>query len=98
FCNCSFLRDASQLPEPEEKLNVSQGGAANVSHITPNNSLGFVQATPSRVLPSPTVNTREALDVIMDMFQAPTLIEDPFHNTSVLRTVEKECEGGYQRN
>uniref|UniRef100_A0A3Q3JEY5 Protein kinase domain-containing protein n=2 Tax=Monopterus albus TaxID=43700 RepID=A0A3Q3JEY5_MONAL len=91
-------QDASQLPEPEEKLNVSQGGAANVSHITPNNSLGFVQATPSRVLPSPTVNTREALDVIMDMFQAPTLIEDPFHNTSVLRTVEKECEGGYQRN
>lgn len=42
-------------------LSVSHGGTANPSHFTPNNSLGFVQATPSRVLPSPTVNTREAL-------------------------------------
>lgn len=96
-------------------VSVSQGG--NLSHVTPNTSLGFVQATPSRVLPSPTVNTREALgelsrrrrphrlssftsclpacshsqlfwflyhaDVIMDMFQAPTLLEDPFDNTAV---------------
>ncbi|XP_041814693.1 mitotic checkpoint serine/threonine-protein kinase BUB1 [Chelmon rostratus] len=85
-------------PEPEEKLNMSQGGTGNLSHITPNNSLGFVQATPSRVLPSPTVNTREALDVIMDMFQAPTLIEDPFNNTSVLHTAEKEAEPGHPRN
>lgn len=42
-------------------VSVSQGGTGNLSHITPNTSLGFVQATPSRVLPSPTVNTREAL-------------------------------------
>ncbi|XP_070843366.1 mitotic checkpoint serine/threonine-protein kinase BUB1 [Chaetodon trifascialis] len=85
-------------PEPEEKLNMSQGGTGNLSHITPNNSLGFVQATPSRVLPSPTVNTREALDVIMDMFQAPTLLEDPFSNTSALHAAEKEAEPGYPRN
>lgn len=42
-------------------VSVSQGGTGNPSHVTPNTSLGFVQATPSRVLPSPTVNTREAL-------------------------------------
>lgn len=42
-------------------VSVSQGGVANLSHTTPNTSLGFVQATPSRGLPSPTVNTREAL-------------------------------------
>ncbi|XP_069371690.1 mitotic checkpoint serine/threonine-protein kinase BUB1 isoform X2 [Paralichthys olivaceus] len=90
--------DVSQLQEPEEKLNVSQGGTANLSHVTPNTSLGFVQATPSRVLPSPTVNTREALDVIMDMFQAPTLLEDQFNGTSALHPAEREFDGGYSRN
>lgn len=114
-------------------VSVSQGGTGNLSHVTPNTSLGFVQATPSRVLPSPTVNTREALGelsrrltgnlkhlfssllpvfqhvlhrplilfhfklsqritphlvlyhpgVIMDMFQAPTLLQDSFNNTLV---------------
>ncbi|XP_029903792.1 mitotic checkpoint serine/threonine-protein kinase BUB1 isoform X2 [Myripristis murdjan] len=76
--------------QPEEKLDVSQGSTANLSHITPNNSLGFVHATPSRVLPSPTVNTREALDVIMDMFQAPTLLENTFSNTSMHHTTERD--------
>ncbi|KAG7220516.1 hypothetical protein INR49_018043 [Caranx melampygus] len=79
---------------PQFPPSVSQGASVNLSHITPNTSLGFVQATPSRVLPSPTVNTREALDVIMDMFQAPTLLEDPFNNTSALHT---EADGGHQR-
>ncbi|XP_055362574.1 mitotic checkpoint serine/threonine-protein kinase BUB1 isoform X3 [Betta splendens] len=81
-------KDVSQLQELEDRLEVSLGGTANLSHITPNNSLGFVQATPSRALPSPTVNTREALDVIMDMFQAPTLLIDPLSNTSVLQSAE----------
>ncbi|XP_070782386.1 mitotic checkpoint serine/threonine-protein kinase BUB1 [Enoplosus armatus] len=90
-------QDVGHPPEPEERLNMSQGGTGNLSHVTPNTSLGFVQATPSRVLPSPTVNTREALDVIMDMFQAPTLLEDPFNNTSVLHTAEKEADPGYPR-
>ncbi|XP_072218664.1 uncharacterized protein [Leuresthes tenuis] len=58
--------------------------------MTPNTSLGFVQATPSRVLPSPTVNTREALGVIMDMFQAPTLLEDTFSSTSQLHAAERD--------
>ncbi|KAM9840320.1 mitotic checkpoint serine/threonine-protein kinase BUB1 [Aulostomus maculatus] len=82
--------------EPDEKLDVSHGG--NRSHITPNSSLGFVQATPSRVLPSPTVNTREALDVIMDMFQAPTLLEDPFKITSAFHVAETAFHDGYIRN
>ncbi|XP_023134992.2 mitotic checkpoint serine/threonine-protein kinase BUB1 isoform X1 [Amphiprion ocellaris] len=90
-------QDFSEPPEPEEKLDVSQGGTANLSHITPNNSLGFVQATPSRVLPSPTVNTREALGVIMDMFQAPTFLEEPFKNTSALHAAEKEFDAGCSR-
>ncbi|XP_028461798.1 mitotic checkpoint serine/threonine-protein kinase BUB1 isoform X2 [Perca flavescens] len=87
-------RDVSNLLELEDKFNLSQGSTANLSHITPNTSLGFVQATPSRVLPSPTVNTREALDVIMDMFQAPTFQEDPFINTSVFGTEENEFDPG----
>lgn len=125
-------------------VSASQGGTGNLSHVTPNTSLGFVQATPSRVLPSPTVNTREALgehrrrvsvpshrdfrlcpnvsdsvcassgllgpahsdqhavcslspsDVIMDMFQAPTLLEDPFSNTSALMA-EREAEPAHLR-
>ncbi|XP_060948052.1 mitotic checkpoint serine/threonine-protein kinase BUB1 [Limanda limanda] len=89
--------DVSQLQDAEEKLNLSQGGTANLSHITPNTSLGFVQATPSRVLPSPTVNTREALGVIMDMFQAPTLLEDQFNGTG-LHVAERGFDGGYSRN
>ncbi|XP_061084320.1 mitotic checkpoint serine/threonine-protein kinase BUB1 isoform X2 [Conger conger] len=67
------------MSEMEPQPDTSQGATANLSHVTPNTSLGLVQATPSRVQPSPTVNTREALDVIMDMFQAPTLFhDDPF--------------------
>ncbi|KAK9531950.1 hypothetical protein VZT92_011338 [Zoarces viviparus] len=88
-------QDAFQPAEPEEALNMSQGGTANLSHITPNNSLGFVQATPSRVLPSPTVNTREALDVIMDMFQAPTLLQDPLSNTAPRRAAERGFDPRY---
>lgn len=82
---------------PKDKLNTSQGGVANLSHVTPNTSLGFVQATPSRALPSPTVNTREALDVIMDMFQAPTLLEETFSNTSTLHAGGKDPDPGLSR-
>ncbi|XP_056872442.1 mitotic checkpoint serine/threonine-protein kinase BUB1 isoform X1 [Takifugu flavidus] len=90
--NTAVAQDVACLPEPDDRLNMSQGGTGNLSHITPNTSLGFVQATPSRVLPSPTVNTREALDVIMDMFQAPTLLEDPFNKTSAFPSSEVEAE------
>ncbi|KAM9798303.1 mitotic checkpoint serine/threonine-protein kinase BUB1 [Neosynchiropus ocellatus] len=71
-------------PGLEENANVSQDGATNLSHVTPNTSFGFAGATPSRVQPSPTVNTREALDLIMDMFQAPTLLSDTFDSSSLL--------------
>lgn len=37
-------------------------------------------------------------DVIMDMFQAPTLLEDPFNNTSVLHAAEKDVDPGYPGN
>ncbi|KAM8726020.1 mitotic checkpoint serine/threonine-protein kinase BUB1 isoform 1-T1 [Acanthopagrus schlegelii] len=96
--NSTTHQDIADPAVPEEKLNMSQGGTGNLSHITPNTSLGYVQATPSRVLPSPTVNTREALDVIMDMFQAPTLLEDPFSNTSMVHTAEGAEPPGYPSN
>ncbi|KAM3931240.1 mitotic checkpoint serine/threonine-protein kinase BUB1 [Leptodactylus fuscus] len=54
----------------------NSSGLANTSHVTPNTSLGYVQATPSKVLPSPTVNTKEALGFIMDFFQTSTLHGD----------------------
>ncbi|KAG9484073.1 hypothetical protein GDO78_009790, partial [Eleutherodactylus coqui] len=54
----------------------NSSGLANTSHVTPNTSVGFVQATPSKVLPSPTVNTQEALGFIMDFFQTSTLPDD----------------------
>ncbi|MBN3317829.1 BUB1 kinase, partial [Atractosteus spatula] len=61
---------------------VSLGGNGTMPHVTPNTSLGLIQATPSRVQPSPTVHTKEALDVIMDMFQAPalSLTDDGLHD------------------
>ncbi|KAK1889561.1 Mitotic checkpoint serine/threonine-protein kinase BUB1 [Dissostichus eleginoides] len=58
----------------------------------------FEERLNSEVLPSPTVNTREALGVIMDMFQAPTLFQEPFNNTSVLHSAENTFDNGYQRN
>ncbi|XP_063299736.1 mitotic checkpoint serine/threonine-protein kinase BUB1 [Pelobates fuscus] len=54
----------------------SSGSFVNASHITPNTSLRMAQPTPSKVLPSPTVNTREALGFIMDIFQTSTLPEN----------------------
>ncbi|XP_030627985.1 mitotic checkpoint serine/threonine-protein kinase BUB1-like [Chanos chanos] len=73
----------NEAPENETNRDVSHSGLGNLSHVTPNTSLGLIQATPSRVLPSPTVNTREALDVIMDMFQAPTFLQDNLFNGTV---------------
>ena len=37
-------------------------------------------------------------DVIMDMFQAPTLLEDPFSNTSMVHTAEMAEPPGYPSN
>lgn len=89
----------SSVPQSRQEDVCVQGeadtsyGGFNHSHVTPNTSLGFVQATPSRVLPSPTVNTREALGVIMDMFQAPTLLQESMFSSSVQPedSFEKSC-------
>ncbi|XP_077408182.1 mitotic checkpoint serine/threonine-protein kinase BUB1 isoform X2 [Vanacampus margaritifer] len=67
--------------QAQENLNASQDSAHDVSHITPSNSLSCQHATPPHVLPSPTVNTREALNVIMGMFQFPTLTDEPPSDT-----------------
>ncbi|NWS03487.1 BUB1 kinase, partial [Motacilla alba] len=49
----------------------------NASQATPNTSLGGAMGTttPFKVQPSPTVHTKEALGVLMDMFQTPFLPE-----------------------
>ncbi|XP_053829806.1 mitotic checkpoint serine/threonine-protein kinase BUB1 [Vidua macroura] len=49
----------------------------NASQATPNTSLGGAMGmtTPFKVQPSPTVHTKEALGVLMDMFQIPFLPE-----------------------
>ncbi|XP_048865192.1 mitotic checkpoint serine/threonine-protein kinase BUB1 [Brienomyrus brachyistius] len=72
----------NDIPGMVDIRELSHGGTRNGSCVTPNTCFGPVQSTPSRVQPSPTVNTREALDVIMDMFQAPTFLQDgPFNGT-----------------
>ncbi|XP_037663580.1 mitotic checkpoint serine/threonine-protein kinase BUB1 [Choloepus didactylus] len=69
-------------------------------HATPNTSLGTAQATPSKVEPSPTVHTKEALGFIMDMFQAPTLpdISDDNDKWSSLDQNEDAFEAQFQKN
>ncbi|XP_072537172.1 uncharacterized protein bub1 [Salminus brasiliensis] len=90
-----FERDRPEQTETDGDANTDAShGGFNHSHVTPNTSLGLISATPSRALPSPTVNTREALDVIMDMFQAPTLLQDSLFNaTSQVAddSFEKNC-------
>lgn len=90
-----FERDRFEKTETDggdANADTSHGGF-NHSHVTPNTSLGLISATPSRALPSPTVNTREALDVIMDMFQAPTLLQD-----SVFNTTSQVADDSFEKN
>ncbi|XP_058249157.1 mitotic checkpoint serine/threonine-protein kinase BUB1 isoform X2 [Hemibagrus wyckioides] len=65
-------------------------GVFHHSHVTPNTSLGLNSATPSRALPSPTVNTREALDLIGNMFQGPTLLQDSQFSIAHINTAAAE--------
>ncbi|XP_062065839.1 mitotic checkpoint serine/threonine-protein kinase BUB1 [Lepus europaeus] len=69
-------------------------------HTTPNTSLGMAQATPSKVQPSPTVHTKEALGFIMNMFQAPTLpdISDDKDEWPSLDQNEDAFEAQFQKN
>ncbi|XP_053347178.1 mitotic checkpoint serine/threonine-protein kinase BUB1 isoform X2 [Clarias gariepinus] len=81
--------DAQEEAETHVNADVSHGGF-NHSHVTPNTSLGLLSATPSRALPSPTVNTREALDLIGNMFQGPTLFQDSVFDTTHVSTAPEE--------
>ncbi|XP_014708195.1 mitotic checkpoint serine/threonine-protein kinase BUB1 isoform X1 [Equus asinus] len=92
--------------KPQSGAEIKEGcethKAVNTSsfHTTPNTSLGTVQATPSRVQPSPTVHTKEALGFIMNMFQAPTLpdISDNKDEWPSLDQNEDAFEAQFQKN
>ncbi|NXX27246.1 BUB1 kinase, partial [Nicator chloris] len=59
------------------RVGNSSSACGNASQATPNTSLGGAMGTttPFKVQPSPTVHTKEALGVLMDMFQTPFLPE-----------------------
>ncbi|NWH87402.1 BUB1 kinase, partial [Aegithalos caudatus] len=59
------------------RVGNSSFACGNASHATPNTSLAGAMGmtTPFKVQPSPTVHTKEALGVLMDMFQTPFLPE-----------------------
>ncbi|NWW16640.1 BUB1 kinase, partial [Falcunculus frontatus] len=65
------------LSFPASRAGNSSFASGNVSQATPNTSLGGAMGTttPFKVQPSPTVHTKEALGVLMDMFQTPFLPE-----------------------
>uniref|UniRef100_A0A8C7BCM7 Mitotic checkpoint serine/threonine-protein kinase BUB1 n=1 Tax=Neovison vison TaxID=452646 RepID=A0A8C7BCM7_NEOVI len=87
----------AEIKEGSETHKVVNTGSF---HTTPNTSLGMVQATPSRVQPSPTVHTKEALGFIMNMFQAPTLpdISDDKDEWPSLDQNEDAFEAQFQKN
>ncbi|NXQ56778.1 BUB1 kinase, partial [Anthoscopus minutus] len=59
------------------RVGNSSFACGNASQATPNTSLGGAMGTttPFKVQPSPTVHTKEALGVLMNMFQTPFLPE-----------------------
>nr|XP_021510311.1 mitotic checkpoint serine/threonine-protein kinase BUB1 [Meriones unguiculatus] len=87
-------------PETKEVCETNKVASINSFHTTPNTSLGMVQATPSKVQPSPTVHTKEALGFIMNMFQAPTLpdISDDKDEWPSLDQNEDAFEAQFQKN
>ncbi|XP_022376263.1 mitotic checkpoint serine/threonine-protein kinase BUB1 isoform X4 [Enhydra lutris kenyoni] len=87
----------AEIKEGSETHKVVNTGSF---HTTPNTSLRMVQATPSRVQPSPTVHTKEALGFIMNMFQAPTLpdISDDKDEWPSLDQNEDAFEAQFQKN
>ncbi|XP_027477892.1 mitotic checkpoint serine/threonine-protein kinase BUB1 [Zalophus californianus] len=90
-------QSGAEIKEGSETHKVVNTGSF---HTTPNTSLGMVQATPSRVQPSPTVHTKEALGFIMNMFQAPTLpdISDDKDEWTSLDQNEDAFEAQFQKN
>ncbi|XP_025723958.1 mitotic checkpoint serine/threonine-protein kinase BUB1 [Callorhinus ursinus] len=90
-------QSGAEIKEGSETHKIVNTGSF---HTTPNTSLGMVQATPSRVQPSPTVHTKEALGFIMNMFQAPTLpdISDDKDEWTSLDQNEDAFEAQFQKN
>ncbi|XP_026540027.1 mitotic checkpoint serine/threonine-protein kinase BUB1 [Notechis scutatus] len=72
--------------------NRNTSGVFDQRHITPNAS-SIIQATPSKVQPSPTVHTKEALGLIMDMFQVASL-----KDATILSEDEEEDVDSFFRN
>ncbi|KAG8123128.1 hypothetical protein E2320_018497 [Naja naja] len=72
--------------------NRNMSGSFDQRHITPNTS-SVIQATPSKVQPSPTVHTKEALGLIMDMFQVASL-----KDATILSEDEEEDVDSFFRN
>ncbi|KFO27366.1 Mitotic checkpoint serine/threonine-protein kinase BUB1 [Fukomys damarensis] len=92
------LQSGSETKEECETYKVT---STSSFHTTPNTSLGMmVQATPSKVQPSPTVHTKEALGFIMNVFQAPTLpdISDNKDEWPSLDQNEDAFEAQFQKN
>ncbi|XP_077442887.1 mitotic checkpoint serine/threonine-protein kinase BUB1 [Stigmatopora argus] len=72
-----------ESPAPDDPdPDAYRGAASRESLPATSRDSSWAHVTPSRVPPSPTVNTREALDVIMGMFQAPTLSGAAFGDPS----------------
>ncbi|XP_054977628.1 mitotic checkpoint serine/threonine-protein kinase BUB1 isoform X1 [Sorex araneus] len=100
------VNESTREFKPESRTEVKEGREAhkiaNPSsfHTTPNTSLGTVQATPSKVQPSPTVHTKEALGFIMNVFQAPTLpdISGDKDEWPALDQSEDAFEAQFQKN
>ncbi|XP_005400685.1 PREDICTED: mitotic checkpoint serine/threonine-protein kinase BUB1 [Chinchilla lanigera] len=86
--------------ETKEGCETHKVTSTSSFHTTPNTSLGMAQATPSKVQPSPTVHTKEALGFIMNMFQAPTLpdISDDKDEWPSLDQNEDAFEAQFQKN
>ncbi|XP_039176829.1 mitotic checkpoint serine/threonine-protein kinase BUB1 isoform X2 [Crotalus tigris] len=72
--------------------NRNTSGFFDQRHMTLNAS-SIIQATPSKVQPSPTVHTKEALGFIMDMFQVTSL-----KDTTILSENEEEDVEAFFRN
>ncbi|XP_078504888.1 mitotic checkpoint serine/threonine-protein kinase BUB1 [Lissotriton helveticus] len=66
---CEENKAEEAAPATVPRVGSSSLVFGNSIHFTPNTSSGLVQATPSKVQPSPTVHTKEALGYIWDMFQ-----------------------------
>ncbi|XP_013916268.1 PREDICTED: mitotic checkpoint serine/threonine-protein kinase BUB1 [Thamnophis sirtalis] len=88
--NPSNQKEQHSMEMRDDNRNTS--GFFDQRHMTLNAS-SIIQATPSKVQPSPTVHTKEALGFIMDMFQVTSL-----KDTTILSEDEEEDVEALFRN